>query len=131
MSRARSVYADAAPVTAAAAGYSADVPTAGWYRFRLVSGGHPVAVKIWHGPPHDPDTGEELDRGWRWQAQANGEPIDLDRVWPGCAREPIPAAEAEYLLGVAVWARENAPDSPQANPRKKIDLLDSATPLPF
>lgn len=114
---------------APAVGYSAETPTAGWYAFRLVAGGHKVAVRIWHGAPLDPVTGEELDRGWRWQAQADGKPIDLDRVWPGCAREPITATEAAYLTEIAAWARENAPESAAANPRKKIDLLSE--PMPF
>jgi hypothetical protein len=98
---------------------------------RLVHGGHPVAIEIFYGPPRDPDTGEVMDRGWRYQATANGQPIDLDFVWPRAGREPITAAEAAYLADLQTWARKNAPNSPQADPRKKIDLLDSSTPLPF
>lgn len=114
-----------------AGGYRVDTPEAGFYRHRLVRDGHPVAVRIWFGAPLDPVTGEELDRGWRWQATANGEQIDIDRVWPNCGVSPITEAEAAYLTGLQSWARKNAPSSPQANPRKKIDLLDTDTPLPF
>jgi len=131
MSRARLVYADAAPPAAPASGSSVETPQAGWYSHRLVAGGHPVAVKIWFGPPHDPVTGEEMDRHWRWQATANGAPIDIDLVWPRCGREPIAATEAEYLTGLSAWAKQNAPESPAANPHKKIDLLSPATLMPF
>ena len=129
MSRAPLVYANAEPVGPIAAGYSVEAPTVGWYRYRLVAGGHPVAIRIWHGPPLDPVTGEELDRSYRWQATANGEPVDLDRCWPACGREPITATEAAYLTGLAAWAQQNAPDSAAANPRRKIDLLNE--PMPF
>jgi hypothetical protein len=131
MSRAPLVYADAERAAPVAGGYSVEAPTAGWYRYRLVAGGHPVAIRIWFGAPLDPVTGEELDRSHRWQATANGEAVDLDRVWPACGREPINATESAYLTGLAAWAQEHAPDSPQANPRKRIDLLNADTPLPF
>ena len=44
-------------------GVDAENPTAGYYRTRLRSGGVQVGVYIWFGPPFDPETGEELDRG--------------------------------------------------------------------
>jgi hypothetical protein len=129
MTRQPLIYNEVRAPADQAPGFSVEVPTAGLYRFRLVRGGHPVGIRIWHGPPRDPLTGEELDRGHRWQATANGEPIDLDRVWPRCGREPITQAEHDYLCVIQNWARENAPDSPAADPRKKIDLITS--PLPF
>jgi hypothetical protein len=113
----------------AIAGYDASIPNAGWYRYKLRAGGHPVAVRIWFGAPHDPVTGEELDRGWRWQATANGEPIDLDRVWPSCGRDPITECEGRYLAGLQAWATEHAPASPAADPNRRIDLLTA--PMPF
>lgn len=129
MARAARSYGDSGPIPAMVGGISASVPVAGFYRARLVSGGHPVGVRIWHGPPHDPITGEELDRSWRWQATMNGEPIDLFRVWPRCAGEPIDQVEHDYLASVHKWAVEHQPDSPQANPTRKIDLLTA--PIPF
>lgn len=110
-------------------GFAVETPTAGHYRYKLVAGGHPVAICIWHGAPLDPVTGEELDRSHRWQATANGDPIDLDRCWPACGREPISPQEADYLTKLSRWARENAPDSPAADPRKKIDLITAPLPL--
>jgi hypothetical protein len=113
----------------AVGGYEAETPTAGYYRMKLVSGGHPVGVWIFYGPPRDPVTGQDLDRSWRWQARVNGEDVDLSRVWPQCGREPITQVEHDYLASLQAWAAEHAPSSPAADPRRKIDLLSS--PMPF
>jgi hypothetical protein len=128
MTRGRANYM-APPTAPSAVGYSVEHPAAGHYRMRLVKGGPAVGVRVWHGPPHDPHTGEEMDRSWRWQAEINGEPADIGFVWPACGREPIPAAEYAYLTEMARWAQRNAPASPAANPRRKIDLI--AAPLPI
>lgn len=110
-------------------GVRVDQPVAGFYRTRLRSGAHPVGIRIWFGPPHDPDTGEEMDRSHRWQAHANGHYIEFDRVWPGCAGDPIDQAEYDYLSSLQAWGEQHAPSGPQANPHKPIDLLTA--PLPF
>lgn len=122
MSRAHLTYNERRePVQAV--GFNPDVPIAGLYRMSLVSKGVPVGVKIWHGPPHDPVTGEELDRGWRWQATANGRPVDLERAWPKCADAPIDQAEHDYLTSLQDWGEAHAPSSPQANPKRAVDFL--------
>jgi len=116
-------------VDARADGFDPDQPIAGHYRMRLRSGATYCGIRIWHGAPLDPVTGEELDRSHRWQAQANGEMIDLARVWPKCANEPIDADEYQYLCGLQSWAKAHAPDSPQANPYRKINHLTAPTPF--
>ncbi len=103
--------------------YSAETPTAGYYRSKLVKGGVAVGVRIWFGPPLDPVTGEEMDRSHRWQAQVNGECVDIDRVWPFGIGERIDQREYDYLRRLAEWAAGELPDSPLANPRKPVDLL--------
>lgn len=128
MSRAPITYADAKPARATG-GYDVTQPTAGTYQMRLIAGGPKVGIRIFYGPPLDPVTGEELDRSWRWQAEANGQPIDLERVWPQAGREPITPEEHAYLVEMARWAERNAPDAPAANPRRKIDLLAAPPPL--
>lgn len=110
-------------------GFDPDEPIAGFYRMHLRFGGVKVGIRIWYGPPHDPETGEEMDRSWRWQAEANGRPIDLERAWPQCADDPIDEAEHRYLAGLQAWAEREAPDSPHANPRRLINRLTA--PLPF
>jgi hypothetical protein len=104
-------------------------PVAGHYRTKLVSGGHPVGIRIWHGPPLDPETGDEMDRSHRWQAHCNDQYIDIDRVWPGCGGDPINRPEYEYLTSVQEWGKENAPNSPQANPRQRINFLTAPIPI--
>lgn len=99
-----------------------DTPTAGFYAMRLVRNGPLVPVRIWYGPPHDPVTGEELDRSHRYQAELGGKPTDVDRVWPWCAKHPIDEAEYRYMLGVSQWAAEHAPKEPEAQPRQPVDL---------
>lgn len=110
-------------------GHQVDTPTAGYYRTRLVRGGIFCPVKIWHGPPNDPETGEPLDRSWRWQCLVGGELIDLHRVWPWCGRHPIDETEYTLMLERAKWAAKYAPQSPEAQPRKPVDI--STVPLPF
>ena len=110
-------------------GFNTDIPTPGFYRLALRSGAAPVGVRIWFGQPLDPVTGEEMDRSLRFQAQANGEMIDLEEVWPRCARQIITETEYDLMCRKARWAREHAPDSALADPRRRIDPLNS--PLPF
>ncbi len=129
MTRAALRYAAPQPAKPMSVGFDAATPTPGFYRYRLVRGGHPVGVRIFYGAPRDPVTGEEMDRSWRWQATANNAPIDLERVWPMCGREPIDEAEHDYLAARQAWAAQHAPDAPEADPRRPIDLLSCALPI--
>lgn len=77
-------------------------PTAGYYehavpvRFAGVSvGAAYLPVCVWYGVPHDPETGEPMDRAERWQAIMNGFPIDLNEVWPYCSAREI--SQEQYL----------------------------------
>lgn len=104
-------------------------PIAGFYRTTLRSGGAPVGIRIWFGAPHDPVTGEELDRSPRWQAHCNGEYIEINRVWPHCARQPITEIDYNRHCIKQSWARDNLPDDALADPKNKVDHLK--TPLMF
>lgn len=106
-----------------------DEPVAGFYRGRMVRGGVWVTIRIWYGPPHDPITGEELDRSPRWQAERNGELVAVYAVWPYCAGEPISEAEYRFMLADAKWAREHAPGDPKAKPTERPDFSDLAPPF--
>ena len=70
-------------------------------------------------------TGEELDRSWRWQAQANGEFVELEDVWPVCAGNPITEQEYRSYCNRQRWAREHVPESAYAEPRRRLDLFDA------
>lgn len=115
----------------ARAGQDVSQPVAGFFHFKLGGGSVAGGVRIWFGPPHDPVTGEELDRSWRWQAHFNGEPVDFDRVWPSCTGQPIAETDYNRLCARAEWARQHAPDSAFAERGRRYDPLDSRQPLPF
>lgn len=106
-------------------------PVAGFYRGKLVSGGVRGGIHLWYGPPHDPVTGEELDRSWRWQAHFDGEPVAFDRVWPQCAGDPITETEYRRYVARTRWAQEHAPTTAYAQRGMRLDPLDPATPLDF
>lgn len=117
----------------APAGYGLDVstPVAGFYRHRFGRDTIEVGVRIWHGPPLDPVTGEELDRSWRWQAEVNGCLVDFERVWPACALNVVSEADYRTFCARQSWAKESAPKSAYAQPGRKIDRLSRETPLLF
>ena len=123
MSRAVLNYATRSEARAAYVGFDPDTPIAGHYRTRLRSGAIRVGVRIWHGAPLDPVTGEEMDRSHRWQAHVNGAYIELEQVWPKCADEPIDAAEYAHLCKLSAWADTHAPQI--ADPYRRIDPLQS------
>lgn len=128
MTRASRTYGDRSEARVFA-GVPAWPPIAGFYRFRLRSGAVKGVAKVWYGAPLDPVTGEELDRGWRWQALLNGEPVDLDRVWPVGAGDPVTEADYRYACSRQDWARQNAPESAFAEPDRRYDPLSA--PMPF
>lgn len=118
-----------------------DAPVEGYFAWRRV--GRPdQPVRIWFGPPCDPDTGEEMDRGWRWQMLVNGEPVPTlederahpydpiwSDVWPQVSADPIPRSEYEYLLASIRHAQEHDANSPFARPSRKIDLMTATLPF--
>ena len=110
-------------------GFDPETPVAGFYAMPLRQGGVMVGIHIWHGPPRDPHSGELMDRHWRWQATANREHIDLERVWPVCARRLVDQAEHDHLCRLQQWGRENDPDGALADPRQRIDPLTAPTPF--
>lgn len=126
MTRTALDYRERKPLQRHFDGIDPETPVAGLYRHKLRSGGVPVAVQIWFGAPHDPVTGEELDRSHRWQARVNGQYVELDQVWPACAGTPIDPAEADHLMNLQRWGAEHG-FAALADPTKRIDPLDVPT----
>jgi hypothetical protein len=110
-------------------GFNPDIPVAGYYKSRLRAGGIAVGIRIWFGAPLDPVTGEEMDRGHRWQAEANGKYMELEYVWPKCADSPCDKNEYNYLCNLRAWGERVDPTGPVANPTKRLDHL--STPMMF
>lgn len=106
----------------------ADAPRAGFYRHRRI-GRVDRPVRIWFGPPLDPETGEEMDRSPRWQIMLTGAVLEFDRwnlVWPSCQSDPIPQAEYDYLLARAATSD---PTDPFGSDTGRIDPLQAALPF--
>lgn len=116
-------------------------PRPGTYAMRLVRGGPRVAVRIWFG--HAVIDGEEQDRGEDWRVEIDGAtdrfeweeggyrcriPLEIDRAWPFCAKEPISQQEYQFLLADARHAKAWRPEHPKAAPRSPVDFN---TLLPF
>jgi hypothetical protein len=98
---------------------SSDTPTSGLYKTKLIKNGPWVPVRIWFGPPHDPVTGDVMDRSWRWQAEKAGKLCtDINQAWPWCARNEIYQSEYDYLVACC---KHNM--HPASQPRKKVDLM--------
>ena len=119
-------------------GFDTEKPVEGYYRVRLGADTVALGVRIWFGPPvnheagDDPEAEPVLDRSYRWQAQLDtGEIIDLERVWPACARRPISEADFRMREGRRRWAQQAAPDSAYAERGRKYDPLSPSNPLPF
>jgi hypothetical protein len=104
-----------------------DLPTAGCYRIKLRKGAPDSAVRIWLGASIDPETEKEVEeRPLMWQASINGQRVPLERVWPGCARDPISEAEHDRIKARNATLDE---ESPFYDPRQPVDL--STAPPPF
>lgn len=103
-----------------------DAPVEGFYLMARVRGGPLCAVSLRFGPACDPDTGAVLDRSPLWHATLNGEPVEVDSVWPWCARKPVDKAEHDYRLALAKHAETHG--GAEASPRTKVDLMKESTP---
>lgn len=90
-------------------------------------GAPPVGIRIYFDHPRDPEGQRLVDRGMRWHADENGVEIDIETVWPQCARERITEDEYRYMVDAFRFAVSNAPMDPRATPRRKTDW-DMAPP---
>lgn len=103
-----------------------------------------MPIRIWFGVAII--DGEEQDRGHDWRVEIDGRTdrwerddatgyqcrvaLDVNSVWPFCARWPIREARYRFMLKHAAWAREHAPPGhPKASPREPVDFM--TTPLQF
>lgn len=104
-----------------------------YYRVQLVKRGPYVPLKLWYSEPIDPLTGQRLERPAMWRAVRNGREVPIWDVIiefdgqrfrnpPAVYGDPITKEEYEYYDSLNKWAREHAPDTPEAKPRDPIDL---------
>ena len=107
-----------------------DTPRPGFFTTRLIRGGPRVPARMYLGcpmvPSDDTDAGpidwcHATDRCRHLQAEVDGKPASIYRVWPGAG--PITAADFAFLSADAAWERENQPSGPKANPHDPVDWL--------
>lgn len=110
----------------------ADTPQRGFYKTRLVTAGPFVPVMIYrplavecHCYTH---AWHFLDRWPKLMARLGHQDVEVERVWPGCAKNRIDGTEYVYRLRLIDWTRRHAPWMPEAHPHRPIDLL-SLPPL--
>lgn len=84
---------------------------------------------IFYGCPLDIETGEPMQRSRPLLCQVAGEWADPYETWSWVAGQRIGEAEYRFLMADAEHAMEHRPSAPRANPRKKIDLLESELPF--
>ena len=98
------------------------VPVVGIWRVRLVKNGPFVPAKIWDEAERGEDGGLLEDEklfciidGSYQEPENWAERLNLYGI-------PIDEAEFQHLSNVSAWAKEHAPDQPEAAPREAIDL---------
>ena len=98
-------------------------PVEGYYAIRLTKGGPLTPVHIWHGITPDPDFPDNpMDRSLVWHFVLGHEEVELDTIWPWCAKNPITERDWRHMLRMENWARTEAPAEPEANPRHPVDF---------
>ncbi len=105
-------------------------PAPGFWLLRQVKGGPlvPAAIVVLRttAEPDEPDN--IMDRSPFIAAFIAGEPVGLDDVWFRRG-EAITKREYEFRVADLRWAQQHAPDEPQAQPRKRIDLMTARMPF--
>jgi len=114
-----------------------NAPEIGFYRLRLTKGAVDVAARIHRTCACTVHGGEaNAEHAWRdgcdrfppLRGEIDGQPCDPNRIWES-KFERIPEAEFLFLRDDAKWCRDHAPETPQANPEKPIDLLTVESPF--
>ena len=113
-------------------------PEPGFFKMRLVRGGVYVGAKIEYGPGLDPESGEPLDRSYQWYGEINGKAVSSPSPDPAEAEvfdiwihgKPITENEYKYLIDDREWASNHAQQSPEAQPRQKINPRNQPPALP-
>jgi hypothetical protein len=110
-------------------------PEPGYWAISLTKGGVEVAARIYW--TSCPDCGSVIDdsfppniseRSPTLAAEINGAPVAIEEVWHRRGRD-IDEAEYRFLIADRAWARQHAPNRPEANPTTRVDPLTA--PLPF
>ena len=108
-----------------------DVQVPGFYKRKLTKGGPYVGVVLFYSCPFFAidDGNVTVERSRPLLCQVNGQWADPIQEWSWIAGSRITAAEFHYLMADADHAMQYRPTAPRANPRRKIDLMESELPF--
>ena len=95
-------------------------PQCGWFKRRLVKGGPMVPARIWLHQEIDEATGE-LVGDEELRCDVAGKSVDPVDAWTWICADPITHERYLFMMANAEWAKANAPDEPEADPRKAIN----------
>ena len=98
-------------------------PEEGYWLVKLVKNGPrvPACIRRVETRVEPGEPANRMERSAFLAAFINGEPVAIDRVWE-VRGEPISRQEHDYRVAVTDWAIKHAPDEPEAEPTKRIDL---------
>lgn len=95
------------------------VPQCGWYAAKTSKGSVLVPSRIWLQSVVD-EAGELLEPEL-FQCEIGDKVFDPLDVWAKLAIRPIPVAEYRHMMALRAWARESAPNEPQAVDGRPVD----------
>lgn len=97
-------------------------PEPGFFKMRLIKGGPWVPALIYRPCPLElcPETFQWIDRVYRLEAEIDGMPVDVNRIWT--SGRQITAAEYLYMKAHRAWVRQHAQHLPEARPEEAIDI---------
>lgn len=97
-------------------------PQPGFFQMRLVKGGPWVPAIIYRPCPLEmhPETFQHIDRWPHLEAEIDGMPASVDRIWT--SGRFISIAEYLYLKDDRAWVRQYAPHLPEARPEEAMDV---------
>ena len=100
-----------------------------------------MPVRIWWGPPRDPEHGGEMDRSPRWNVEIAGDSLipderdpgyvpiaRLEDVWPRALGARVDRPETAYRDARVDYARRHDPEDPFGHPQGRLDLLTATIP---
>jgi hypothetical protein len=100
-----------------------------------------MPVRVWWGPPLDPENGGVMDRSPRWNVTIAGDSLiederqpdfvpiaRLDDVWPRCRGGATDRGETAYRQARVEYARAADDLDPFGHPQGRLDLLTATIP---
>ena len=92
----------------------------------MARGGVWVPAKVWMTQEIDVDGYLEEDE--KLHCMVNGRMHSAYDEWLWLAHNPISEADYNHLVSLQAWALRNDPDSPEANPHKPVDWVNTPAP---